>query len=330
VEGILAVTYRCNARCHMCSTWQYPSDPKDEIRPEHVEKLPSGLKFLNVTGGEPFLRADIEDIVRIARRKSERIVISTNGYFTERILALVEKYPDLGIRVSLEGLPSANDELRGIADGFDHGFRTILQLMRRGVKDIGFGITVSDRNAKDLLELYELAKGLNLEFATAILHNGYYFHKTDNVLLKKDGIAECFHELIRDQLRSRRPKNWFRAYFNHGIINYVYGGKRLLPCEMGRDIFLVDPYGEVRPCNVLEMSMGSIKESIFEEIWSSPRAEEVRRAAANCGRNCWMIGSVSPAIKKRPLAPILWILKNKFGYTPAHYPVSCPAENGAQ
>ena len=306
IEGILAVTYRCNARCHMCSTWQYPSDPKDEIRPEHVEKLPSGLKFLNVTGGEPFLRADIEDIVRIARRKTERIVISTNGYFTERIMALVEKYPDLGIRVSLEGLPGANDELRGIADGFDHGIRTILQLKHIGAKDIGFGITISDRNAKDLLELYELAKGLKLEFATAILHNGYYFHKTDNALQKKDEIAQCFHELIRDQLKSSRPKNWFRAYFNHGIINYVYGGKRLLPCEMGRDIFLVDPFGEVRPCNVLELSMGNIKESTFDSIWTSTQADKVREAVANCGMNCWMIGSASPAMKKHPLAPIRW------------------------
>jgi len=329
MEGILVVTYRCNARCHMCNTWQYPSDPNDEIRPEHVEKLPSGLKFLNVTGGEPFLRTDIEEIIGITSRKSERIVISTNGYFTERILALVEKYPEVGIRVSLEGLPSANDELRGISDGFDHGLRTILQLMRLGVKDIGFGCTVSDRNAKDLMELYELAKGLDLEFATAILHNGYYFHKTDNALQKNDEIAECFHELIRDQLKSRNPKNWFRAYFNHGIINYVYGGRRLLPCEMGRDIFLVDPFGEVRPCNVVEMIMGNIRESSFEEIWHSPQADKVREAAANCGRNCWMIGSASPAMKKNVMAPIKWIIKNKLKYTPAEYPV-CKDEPAAE
>lgn len=329
MEGILAVTYRCNARCHMCNTWQHPSDPDDEIRPEHVEKLPSGLKFLNITGGEPFLRNDIEEIIGIAMRKSARIVISTNGYYTERILALAEKYPRIGIRVSLEGLPSANDDLRGIVNGFDHGLRTILQLMRLGVKDVGFGITVSDRNAKDLMELHELAKGLKLEFATAAVHNGYYFHKSDNTMQRKDEIAECFHALINDQLRSKNPKDWFRAYFNHGIINYIYGGKRLLPCEMGRDVFLVDPYGEVRPCNVLEESMGNIKNSSFESIWTSAQADRVRQAAANCGQNCWMIGSASPAIKKNITVPIRWILKNKFRYVPADYPV-CKDEPAAE
>jgi MoaA/NifB/PqqE/SkfB family radical SAM enzyme len=296
----------------MCNTWKFPSDAAQELEPGNYERLPK-VKFLNITGGEPFIRQDLEEIVRIVKPKCDRICISTNGYFTDRVVALAEKWPDLGFRVSLEGLPAANDELRGIKDGFDHGLRTILRLRRMGIKDIGFGITVSDRNAKDLMELYELAKGLKLEFATAIIHNGFYFHKEDNVITKQQEITEAFQQLIEEFLRSRRPKNWFRAYFNHGIINYVHGGKRLLPCEMGTDIFLVDPVGDIYPCNVLPEKMGNIKDGTFEEIWNSPRAQEVRQLARNCGRNCWMIGSVSPAIKKHKWTAIKWVLNNKFG-----------------
>lgn len=297
----------------MCNTWMFPSKESEELDVKYYEKFPN-VKFLNITGGEPFLREELEDIVRIVKPKADRICISTNGYFTERIVALAEKNKDLGFRISLEGLPAANDELRGIEDGFDHGLRTLLQLRRMGVKDIGFGITVSDRNAKDLMELYELAKGLDVEFATAAVHNGYYFHKDDNVITKKEEVSESFRELIRALFKTRRPKNWFRAYFNHGLINYVNGGKRLMPCEMGSDIFLLDPYGDIFPCNVLPESMGNIKNATFDEIWNSPRAAEVRQMARNCGRNCWMIGSVSPAIKKDKWTPIKWILKNKWSY----------------
>jgi hypothetical protein len=53
-----------------------------------------------------------------------------------------------------------------VPDGFDHGLRTILQLRARGMKDIGFGITLSDRNADDLLELYELADAMGVESET--------------------------------------------------------------------------------------------------------------------------------------------------------------------
>lgn len=314
MEGILVATYRCNARCHMCNTWQFPSTPEQEMDPKYYERFPN-LDFLNITGGEPFLREELEDIVRIVKPKCKRICISTNGYFTERVVALAKTFNgDIGIRISLEGLPKANDELRGIPDGFDHGLRTLLQLKRMGMKDIGFGITVSDRNAKDLLELYELAKGLKLEFATAIVHNAFYFHKFDNEIAKKEEVSEAFRELIRELFKTRRIKNWFRAYFNHGIINYVNGGKRLMPCEMGENMFLCEPWGDIKPCNVLDESMGNIKETDFWTIWKSERAAEVRKLARNCGKNCWMIGSVSPAMKKDKWTPLRWILKNKWSY----------------
>jgi MoaA/NifB/PqqE/SkfB family radical SAM enzyme len=314
MEGILVATYRCNARCHMCNTWQYPTTPDQEMDPKYYEKFPE-LEFLNITGGEPFLREELEDIVKIVKPKAKRICISTNGYYTEKVVALAKKFDgDLGIRISIEGLPAANDELRGIKDGFDHGLRTLLQLKRMGMKDIGFGITISDRNSADVLELYELAKHLKVEFATAVVHNAYYFHKFDNAITKKEEVSENVRALIRELFKTKRPKNWFRAYFNHGIINYVHGGARLLPCNMGRNIFLCEPWGDIKACNVLDEVMGNIKEADFETIWNSERAEEVRAKAGKCGRNCWMIGSVSPEIKKRKLEIGKWILKNKWNY----------------
>ena len=64
--------------------------------------------------------------------------------------------------------------------GFDRGIKTLMGLSRLGVKDIGFGITVSNNNSADMLELYELSKKMKMEFATAAYHNSYYFHKEDN------------------------------------------------------------------------------------------------------------------------------------------------------
>jgi len=270
------------------------------------------MKFTNITGGEPFLRQDIEEIVNVVKRKTQRLVISTNGFFTDRIVSLAQKHPDIGVRISLEGLPKANDELRGIKNGFNNGLRTLLELHHMGLKDIGFGITVSDRNAKDLLELYKLAKAMKLEFATATVHNSYYFHKFDNEIQDKDMVAGEFSKLINEFLKSSRPKDWFRAYFNYGIINYIYGGKRFLPCDMGTDVFFLDPFGDVRPCNAMEATMGSIKEKSFSEIWNSQAAEAVRLKVKDCDKNCWMIGSASPAMQKHILTPTRWVLRNKF------------------
>ena len=311
MEALICVTYRCNAKCHMCNIWKHPSDKNKEISPADLKKLPGGLAFANITGGEPFLRDDIEELVRVVLTKTKRLVISTNGYFTDKIVKLAKKYPNIGIRVSIEGLPAANDELRGLKDGFDHGIRTLIELHELGLKDIGFGITVSDRNAKDLMELYHLAKWLGLEFATAAIHNTYYFHKQDNEFKKKKVVVDEFKKLVRELLNSNKPKDWFRAYFNYGLINYINGKPRLLPCEMGSDVFFLDPYGEVYPCNGMNWSMGNIKKQSFNELWTSKKAEEVRNKVKNCSKNCWMVGSASPAIKKEKLMVAKWFIKNK-------------------
>ena len=315
MEAAIITTYRCPNRCFMCNIWKYPTKPEEEISPDVLEKLPS-LEFANITGGEPFLRDDIGEIVRVLRKKAKRIVISTNGYFTEKIAVTARQNRDIGIRISIEGLPAANDELRGVKDCFDHGLRTLLELQRIGLKDIGFGITVSDRNAKDMLELYRLAKAMGVEFATAVVHNSYYFHKDDNAVNRKEEVMQCFRELIGELLGSKKPKDWFRAYFNFGLINHIQGKPRMLPCGAGTDMFFLDPRGEIRPCNGMgsdspENSMGNISEAPFEEIWNSVSAVRIREKVKNCARNCWMIGSAAPAMKKNIFKPLMWVARNK-------------------
>src|ERR1035437_4845944 len=120
MNGCVITTYRCNAKCHMCDIWRSPTRPDEELPAHYYERLPGGLGRVNVTGGEPMLRADIEDIVEIIDRKAGLVEISTNGFYTDRILSLAHRFPKAMFRVSLEGLPALNDTLRGTKDGFDH------------------------------------------------------------------------------------------------------------------------------------------------------------------------------------------------------------------
>ena len=62
LNGTVIVTYRCNARCSMCNRYKAPSKPEEEISIETIKKLPK-MYFTNITGGEPFIRTDLKDIV---------------------------------------------------------------------------------------------------------------------------------------------------------------------------------------------------------------------------------------------------------------------------
>lgn len=298
----------------MCDVWRNPTKPSEEIGLDVIRKLPE-MFFVNITGGEPFVRQDLPEIVAELRKKSRRIVISTNGFFTERIIELCKKFPDLGIRISIEGSHESNDKIRGIPDGYRRTQETLKKLQEMGLKDIGVAMTVQDLNYQDLSALYEMAKGLDYEFATAAVHNSHYFCKKDNRIEKKEEVVAAFRELIGKLLKSEKVKEWFRAYFNYGLINYIEGRKRFLPCEMGKDGFFVDPFGDVLACNGMDekMPMGNLRLQSWDEVWNSRRALEVREAVKNCRKNCWMIGSAAPAIWHHPFKPIMWVMRNKIG-----------------
>jgi radical SAM protein with 4Fe4S-binding SPASM domain len=315
MEAAIITTYRCPQKCVMCRIWEHPTRPEEEFAPALLHKLPR-LAFANITGGEPFVREDIEEVASVLRRKAGRVVISTNGFLTERVLDLARRHRDVGFRISLEGLPEVNDRLRGVPNAFDRGLRTILGLRELGVRDVGFGVTLSDANPGDLLDLYHLAKRLKVEFATAAVHNSFYFHTGSNGFARPAAVKTALEDLIAELLRSPRPKDWFRAYFNAGLIDYVEGRPRRLPCRAGTDLFFLDPQGEIWPCNGLEArfwqeSLGNLHQASFEDIWESPRAEAVRAKVRDCPKNCWMIGTASPAMKRRVLGPALWVLRSK-------------------
>lgn len=312
----IITTYRCQMRCKMCDIWENPTDRRQEITAKELEILP-GFKFVNVTGGEPFVRRDLEEIVEVLFRKSDRIVISTSGWHTDRIIKMAERFPNIGIRVSIEGLAEKNDELRGRDGSFDRALRLLMTLKEMGLKDIGYGCTVSNHNSADMLWLYKLSRELGMEFATAAFHNSYYFHKDDNEITNKDEVIGNFHKLIELLLQENTPKSWFRAFFNLGLINYIRGKPRMLPCEAGTANFFIEPYGEVYPCNGLEErywkeSMGNIRTAAsFAELWHGAQAQKVREQVRTCPKNCWMVGTAAPVMKKYIRHPAAWVARNK-------------------
>jgi radical SAM protein with 4Fe4S-binding SPASM domain len=117
-------------------------------------------------------------------------------------------------------------------------------------------------------------------------------------------------------IQSWKPKNWFRAYFNQGLVCHIKGMSRPLPCTAGTDFFFLDPFGEVRPCNGMEQqiwidSFGNLKDQSFERLWDSPRAALIRERVRDCKKECWMVGNASPVMKRFIAKPMFWIFKKK-------------------
>ncbi|MBI5675287.1 MAG: radical SAM protein [Nitrospirae bacterium] len=318
MDVCVILTYRCNSKCSMCYVWQNPTKADEEISLNTLRKIPSGIDYLNLTGGEPTLRLDLPEIVDLLYPKAMTLEISSNGLLSERLEPIIRKYPDIKIRFSLEGFGETNNMIRGERDGDKKKIDGLFRLKKLGAKDIGIATVIQDDNSEGVVELFRFAKKHGFELATSTLHNGFQFHKSDNFPYDRLKIAKYMEDLIAEMLKGVNVKNWFRAYLNMGLMAKLLGNRRMLPCAAAEDFIFIDPWSDVYACNVRpDLKLGNLETQDWDEIWNSPSVEEVREKVHNCTQNCWMVGSAKTAMRQKkypklPSAgPLLWVVYNK-------------------
>lgn len=314
----VVATFRCNSKCQMCYVWQNPTEPREEVSLETLSKLPGGFDNLNVSGGEPTLRADLAELGDILHPKARIMEISSNGLHPERLLPIIRKYPNIKVRFSLEGDELISNRIRGEKGGYATKVAGLRMLQEAGGTDLGFAFVIQDENVDQLVRTYEMARSMGFELATSTLHNAWQFYKNDNYFYDRMKVAKQVEGLITSMLKSGKVKNWFRAYLNLGLIEKILGHSRLIPCTAGTDFAFIDPWSDVWACNVRsDLPMGNLARQSWEEIMSSGVARESVNKVAACEQNCWMVTTARTAMRSTlipqapKMGPLLWVLKNK-------------------
>ncbi len=322
VDCVLALTYNCNSRCTMCDIWKIKNSP--ELAPEEFLKLPSSLKDINFSGGEPFLRKDLVEILKnvVIAAPQARIIISSNGFATELIInrtkELLKIKPDIGVAISIDGLGEMHNEMRGIPGGFDKAIDTVKKLKEIGVKKLRLAFTATDKNVNHLSKVYNLARELGVEFTHSFAQSSeFYFGGKQNVHNPRGEMLNREYDyLIREELKSWNFKRWARAWFAYGMKKFVNSHNPMLSNAPGRDFFFLDPSGDIFPSVVHNVILTNIKEldspTAFSNFWCSKEAEVVRKRIDDLKIPVWMICTARTAIKKHPLSAGLWFMKHKF------------------
>ncbi|OGS55379.1 MAG: hypothetical protein A3K60_07365 [Euryarchaeota archaeon RBG_19FT_COMBO_56_21] len=317
-EATLAVTYRCNSKCSMCNIWQISDF--DDLPAEEYAKLPGSLRTINITGGEPFLRKDLMEVIRQIHKAApdSRIVISSNGFLTDRIAQVMSEvqrfHPKIGIGVSVDGIGEVHDKVRGVKGSFEKAMATVKAVKALGINDIRLGMTIVPDNQHEVYEVYKLAKKLGVEFTTTVAHNSeIYFKKVDNTPRRTtDQLKTDLRRIGDDHLRSGTVKNWFRAYHLAGITDDSMRSQSSKKCAAGDRFYFMDPAGQVYPCIVMDKVIGNIKNvKRFEDLVPVEKAAEVRKAVRACKADCWMVCNIRSLISSHPSDSLVWILKNK-------------------
>jgi len=316
------VTSRCNLRCSHCFYWN-SLNKLDELGIGQIRKLAKSLRgVLNVslTGGEPFLRDDIAQIIEIFHCESRPAVVSiiSNGSLPGKVGSEVEKAltrnssMKLSALVSIDGPAHVHDKIRGKKGSYALAMKSLdsLLALRKKYRNLNVGVvtTVNSMNREHYMEFYDYAKSLGVD---SVQLN---FMRGKPKCLEAEPQDIKVYRKVADRHREDVCSGNIRGYSNfegsglYQAANIVFRkviartakeGRYVLPCAAGRLNGVVYSNGDLYACEILETTkIGSLRDVGFNinRLWNSKRADAVRgsiyKTRCFCTHECQLTTSV--------------------------------------
>lgn len=291
VSGNFELTARCNFNCKMCYV-HLQKDVKSLMEKElsadqwlsvASDARDKGTLFLLLTGGEPFLRTDFEQIYRELLKMGMVVSVNTNAsLYNEDMRRLFRAYPPMRLNVSLYGgSEETYQRLCGNAS-FEKVYCNLKSMKEDGL-NVRLNVSLTPDNAGDMERIHEISKELNLQAkatsymyppvrvtgqiginegrfdadtAGKIMAKWNYLRETEEAFLKKaDNIpefpeSECWDDCVDS------PEEGVK-------------------CRAGRSSFWMTWDGKMLPCGTMDLDASYPLKVGFEAAW-----EEVRKRTA--------------------------------------------------
>jgi len=287
------LTRRCNYRCRGCTVWsKKPS--KEEVSADYVKKGLDVLRDLGVieivlSGGNPLLRDDINEIIEYASRFFVTTVYDNGSMAVKKIDAL--KKTDF-VAISLDTLDEKKfDYIRGVPGAWKTAVNAIETLKEEGI-NVGVSPTISQLNLYEILNFthYFTEHGVPVWYCLY-----WYDYPTENQLFGIGKKADDFEIVDREamakvcdsliELKKRRQGVYITTKTLTALKHFFLNGQRTWKCQALKSFFMVDSLGRVAGCHRKE-PVASILE--LRDIWNTPRLESLRKAYNECNQCAYL------------------------------------------
>ncbi|HOG98225.1 MAG TPA: radical SAM protein [Methanothrix soehngenii] len=282
------LTAACNLSCQYCRASASHEQDLGELDTDEakrfVESIAPRKPMLILSGGEPLLRPDLFQIIRLAVSLGIRVSLASNGTLITPELA--KEIADSGVSrvsISLDGADAAMHDLGRGQGSFKRSIRGIENL--RGRVDFQINFTVTQKNQSELIRIFDLAEKLG----AAALH--IFFLVPTGRGREEDVITPVRQEemlrQIEGEMDRRRLEVQVTCAPQYARLKRPGHERGSGGCLAGRRFVFVSRKGEVYPCGYLPLRVGSVREKNFIEIWeNSPELQALRegRLKGKCGR----------------------------------------------
>jgi MoaA/NifB/PqqE/SkfB family radical SAM enzyme len=303
----------------MCDIWK--KTPNNELTLEQIRQIFNQLRDLDaikITGGEPFIRTDLTEIVNLIQKKNHPRVlhITSNGLLTERIVNLfdsVEKVENIHLKISLDAAGEKHDRIRGVNGAYKKVLNTLEELTKlRKRRNFYLGVdqTLIDYDSESARSLLKLCRRLGVGFHQAIAYDkGALLREEDELSLLPDlpggyrtlkelspkelkGILETMEDYIEvDDFYERV----LQKYYLNGLKNrLLFGKSEPKPnCVAMRTHLRILPNGDIPICVYDTSVVGNLTKEKLADIWFGEKIKRFRRMVDDC-KGCWIPCEIVP------------------------------------
>jgi MoaA/NifB/PqqE/SkfB family radical SAM enzyme len=326
-----SVSYRCNSRCLTCNVWKKRVQDftleEYERTFAHLGRAPFWLTF---SGGEPFLRPDLIDIVLASYRRCRPGIINipTNGLLVDRVVAGVERLAreapraKIVINLSLDGIGEEHDRLRGVPGNYAKLRASYDGLRALKAKNLTIGIhsVISQHNVERFGALRAHVRG-EFQPDSFITELAEERVELDTIGLditpqpaQFDGVVEqLLADIDSDTANGVAAiAQAFRRHYYQVVQRTLHEQRQVLPCYAGVASGHIAPNGDVWTCCIRAESVGNLRDVDYDlrKIWRGPQADRLRASIRRGECHCPLANAAYSSMLNDPpsLARVGWNL----------------------
>ncbi|MGA2585801.1 MAG: radical SAM protein [Candidatus Aminicenantales bacterium] len=292
----IAVTDECQLNCAHCSVLENAAGRRPmalaEIKQAIAESISLGVTNITFTGGEPLMRADLEEIIAAVPADKAVSLVFTNAVGLDAArAAAISKAGAFGVQISLDSPePSEHDRLRGREGLFDLVKKGVENALGEGLM-VGLSTYASNPSVaeKKLSRLAELAAAWGAHEVSVfdLIPTGRLLRKTEVMLTAASRRSLLLEARRLNRRFGGRPRIITQCWTNHGR-----GFARFIGCLAGHYQFHISASGEFMPCDFTPLSFGNIRDETVAGLW-----EKLLRHPAYKGR-CYACRMQDPLFRK--------------------------------
>jgi radical SAM protein with 4Fe4S-binding SPASM domain len=227
------------------------------------ELVAEGCLFLTITGGEPFIRSDIYEILKYAVKKGFAVTLKTNGTLINSILA--KKISDMNlfeINISLFGATAGvHDNMTGLKGSFEKALNAIKSFKENGA-NIKVMSVIAHGNTEEIQKIEQLCEEIGVEVVFDSVVSDGKNEKAINYRLSDDELRKYFSYLKTAPLPDCKK-------MEEELTEEEKSNDLLLTCGAGRSTVNITPNGMVTPCIGIPLEIGSLRDNSLREIMDS-------------------------------------------------------------